>query len=367
MKMRVLMLTGTPGLLIMGGAEILMFNLAKGLREKNINIVLPTTIELLREEQRPKLQYDIIVFFNVTSYYHDAFITMNIAKQHNIPFIVFPIYWKLENINETAAHLVLSIVRTYMRFINKPLFRIPVEIMKLVYDNSDLIVTSGSYEKQKIVQDFGIDENRVDVLPVGVEKRFAEIWYRRKELSELAEKIFGQKDYILFVGAIEPRKNIHGLIKAYAKSNLSTLLILTGHLRSKDYLNYCLKLAERLGISQKIKYMGRVPHRSRLLEILYAGAKVLVLPSFYETPGIVAMEAALAGVNIVITKYGTTQEYYSKYVTYVDPYNVSSIAEGLLHAYQEKFDPKLRIHILNNYTWDVIAERFINILSRILK
>jgi glycosyltransferase involved in cell wall biosynthesis len=84
---------------------------------------------------------------------------------------------------------------------------------------------------------------------------------------------------------------------------------------------------------------------------------VFVLPSFFETPGIAALEAGLAGANITITKYGGTQEYFGTMANYVDPGSVESVRAGILAALARPRSATLREHIRKHYLWQTIAEQ----------
>jgi glycosyltransferase involved in cell wall biosynthesis len=100
-----------------------------------------------------------------------------------------------------------------------------------------------------------------------------------------------------------------------------------------------------------------MPPYSKELFSAYAAAKVFVLPSLFETPGITALEAGMMWCNLVITKGGSTIEYFRDYALYINPLSVDDIKEKILEAYNKPRDNKLREHILNNYTWEKAAEK----------
>jgi len=65
----------------------------------------------------------------------------------------------------------------------------------------------------------------------------------------------------------------------------------------------------------------------------------------------------LANTNIAITKYGGTKEYFGDHAFYLDPYSEHSIRESINQALVAKIDPALKTRILNNYTWEKVAEQ----------
>ena len=68
-----------------------------------------------------------------------------------------------------------------------------------------------------------------------------------------------------------------------------------------------------------VAWLGRLDHDDPLLASAYAAARVFALPSWFETPGLAALEAALAGCAVVITPYGSTREYFGGLVAYARP------------------------------------------------
>ena len=91
------------------------------------------------------------------------------------------------------------------------------------------------------------------------------------------------------------------------------------------------------------------------LTALYESARVHVVPSSFETTGLVSLEAALSGCNIVTTDRGYAREYLGDNAWYCDPSDSRSIAEAVLAAWESPPDPSLRARILDNYTWDHTA------------
>jgi len=104
-----------------------------------------------------------------------------------------------------------------------------------------------------------------------------------------------------------------------------------------------------------------------LLASAYAAADVFVLPSLFETPGIAALEAGLAGAKIVITPYGGTKEYFGTMAEYVEPRSVASIRNGILRALAKKNDSRLQEHIRREFLWQRIAAKTAAVYQDILE
>ena len=101
---------------------------------------------------------------------------------------------------------------------------------------------------------------------------------------------------------------------------------------------------------------------------LYRRCKVFALPSINEGVGIVALNAAVQGANIVITNVGGPKEYYGNFAYQVDPHNVDDIGQAVLRAMDDDtMQPHLRQHIITNYCCEAIAERLVNAYNKLTK
>jgi glycosyltransferase involved in cell wall biosynthesis len=94
-----------------------------------------------------------------------------------------------------------------------------------------------------------------------------------------------------------------------------------------------------------------------LLASAYAAARVFALPSWFETPGLAALEAALAGTAVVITPLGCTREYFGDMVEYARPDRISEISSALGHAWDDGARPALREWIGSRFLWTNVARR----------
>jgi glycosyltransferase involved in cell wall biosynthesis len=79
------------------------------------------------------------------------------------------------------------------------------------------------------------------------------------------------------------------------------------------------------------------------------------MPSFLEAPGLAALEAGVAGANVVITGFGATREYFGDHVEYVNPYSPASILDGVKRALARPRSDALKQHILDRYAWEHVA------------
>ena len=110
-----------------------------------------------------------------------------------------------------------------------------------------------------------------------------------------------------------------------------------------------------------------IDHDSPMLASAYAASSVFALPAMYETPGIAALEAGLAGANVVITPHGGTKDYFKDMATYVDPYNITSIRRGIETSLNQDTNDRLQKYIENNFLWEKVAELTANAYKQLLE
>jgi glycosyltransferase involved in cell wall biosynthesis len=127
-------------------------------------------------------------------------------------------------------------------------------------------------------------------------------------------------------------------------------------------MKYYLKCKSIAG--PNIIFLDYIKHEE--LPSAYAAAKVHILPSWYETPGLTNLEAGIAGCNIVSTDRGSTKEYFKDMVEYCDPTSAGSIKNAVIKAFNKPKDTKLKQHILSNYTWDRVAKETLKGYQRVL-
>lgn len=200
-------------------------------------------------------------------------------------------------------------------------------------------------EADLVVKGLGISREKITVIPNGVEERF----YGADPVP-FKEK-YGLENFTLNVGHTgHVRKNVLALIKALGQIDHPAVII--GRIISGKYGDACVREASK---HKHILLIDGLDNNSPMLASAYAACDVFVLPSLFETPGIAALEAGLAGAKIVITKYGGTEEYFGSMAEYVDPHSVTSIREATLKALKKGKDQALAKHIRGRFLWAHVA------------
>ena len=141
-----------------------------------------------------------------------------------------------------------------------------------------------------------------------------------------------------------PNKNVCRIVEAAKKYGFQ--LKLAGHLMGENELAWMHNL---IGDAKNIEYVGEVGEEE--LQSLYKRAKVFALPSLQEGVGMVALEAAAYGCEIVLTNHGAPKEYYNGQAILVAPKSVDEIGQGIMKAMKEGFaQPKLKSYIEQYYS-----------------
>ena len=211
---------------------------------------------------------------------------------------------------------------------------------------SDRLLPNSEAEARQLSRYFGMDAKKIRVIPNGVDSLY----------EKAAPKTFIERyriqDFFLCVGRIEPRKNQLNLIRAHKGLDRPLVIIGEAVSRYKNYEAQCRKEA-----AANVHFLGHLPTDSEWLRSAYGACDTFVLPSWFETPGLAALEAALAGAKIVITNGGPTQEYFGEKVSYVDPSSIKNIREAMIQSNQITKNGVLQERIRANYLWEKVAEK----------
>ncbi|MEK7644108.1 MAG: glycosyltransferase family 1 protein [Patescibacteria group bacterium] len=190
---------------------------------------------------------------------------------------------------------------------------------------ADLILTPSDNTRRDLIKEYGIDEKKVKRIYPGLSGAFL----RDEKIIGDEQRVrtkYGLPDkYILYLGTIEPRKNVVGIIEAYREANLLARgfeLIIAG---AKGW-----KYEETIELMNKtagVKYIGYVDEGDKA--VLYRMASLFAYPSFYEGFGFPVVEAMASGVPVITGNRSALVEAGGDGVYLVNPYNVSEIATGM--------------------------------------
>jgi glycosyltransferase involved in cell wall biosynthesis len=198
---------------------------------------------------------------------------------------------------------------------------------ELVAD-ADLIFTVSEFSKADIVSLLDVDPAKVVV--TYQPSRFAPL--RPPEMRERAKTLrrygLDEKGFILFVGAIEPKKNLGRLLKAYVEADVEVPLVVAGPRgwMWQDEIGWAVDSKDP-AMHKKIRFLNHVSPED--LRFIMSGAMALTFPSLYEGYGLPIVEAMGFGVPVLTARSSSLPEVCGEAALYVDPFDVRDIREKI--------------------------------------
>lgn len=342
--MKVIFSTYLPVSLISGGPRVQLFQTAAELRKQNVSVSFFNQWNL-----KNFLKADLVHLFaaNIGTYH-----LARILHQQNIPFVVSPIIFSQRSNN------FIKLATKSTNFIKKikPGFFSDFQITEDICNWALHSLPNTTDEYKLLNNGLNISKNKLTVIPNGVEKKFLT---GSKTLFKNKYKV---DNFILNVGHIGPeRKNVLRLINAIKGTKYK--LVVIGKISKDSSGGKCVVEANK---NKNIILLDGIEHDSPLLRSAYASCKVFALPSLFETPGIAALEAALAGANIVITDKGGTKDYFNNFAEFVNPHSETSILSGIEKSFSKPKTTELQKHIQNNFLWSVVAKKTLAVYKKVL-
>lgn len=193
------------------------------------------------------------------------------------------------------------------------------------------IIAISQNTKKDIIRFFHIQENTIEVIYLGVESQNYSDSEMQKELKDC--NLEGKK-YFLFIGTLEPRKNIVRIIRAFENiiiKNPNYYLVIAGGLGWK--YEEILQYIEKSSVKNNIVRTGYVSQRKR--SALLQNALCFVWPSLYEGFGLPVLEAMSFGVGVITAHNSSLPEVGGDAVIYVDAENVDEIASAMKNIIQD--------------------------------
>lgn len=229
--------------------------------------------------------------------------------------------------------------------------------------NAKKVITISESSKNDIIKSYKIEPEKVKVVPLGLKEITME--KGSKDLSE-----FGVKGkFVLFVGTLQPRKNIQKLIEAYSllssEIKEENQLVIIG---KKGWLyEEILDAPKKFGVEDKVLFLDYVSDQD--LPTFYKKAQVYALPSLYEGFGLPILEAMRYGCPVIASNVSSMPEAGGDAALYFDPENASDIAKTIEKVIKDK---KLREEMIRKgnshykkFTWDKAAKEVLSTLESI--
>jgi glycosyltransferase involved in cell wall biosynthesis len=212
-------------------------------------------------------------------------------------------------------------------------------MIKHIVDKADHIVTVSEFTKRDVQEFFDISDDRITNTWQSVSVNDAAFSISDHEAAQDIDNRYGLefKDYFLFLGAVEPKKNISRLVEAYAASGSKRPLVLVGGLgwqyeQDLETLKDERLLSWRFDGShirpeRRVQRLPFVPLASLLS--LIRGARAVLLPSLYEGFGLPVLEAMLLGTPVITSNTSSLPEVAGDAAVLVNPYRIEEIRDAI--------------------------------------
>jgi glycosyltransferase involved in cell wall biosynthesis len=231
---------------------------------------------------------------------------------------------------------------------------------------SDRVIADSESTKRDILDFEWAEEERICVVHLGVDGRFERV-RDRKNLAEIREKYRLPREFILFVGAIEPRKNVETLVDAYLADSLSDRfdLVLAGSL-GWGYSGLMQKLAVSR-VKGCIRMPGYIDDTD--LPSLYTAAAAFVYPSLCEGFGLPVLEAMACGAPVITSCVSSLPEVAGEAAILVDPTDMGALASALQRVLKDR---ELQEELSRRgqeraklFTWDQTAKKTLEVYRQV--
>ncbi len=379
------------------GGDTIQMEKTKSALEKNYpNVKIDISSELYPQNID---EYDIVHLFNL-DWVCETYLQLKNAKKHNKPVVFSAIHHSEEDVLKYENLARYDIRRIYNLFIRsqgmrdtwKNLYRSifnPHKIYPTVVQmykgirnqqreiiaRSDIVLVQSDVEVELIKKDFKVKKFYFQKVVNGVDTSLFE-QIKVNEFNEFIKQNhnvdISSAKIILNVGRIEPRKNQLALIEAFdelkkeKKLGEDWYLILVGDFSDKS-LEYKMRFLSAIKKNVNILYVGRLPQRVVASAMAHDG--IYVHTSWFESTGLVCIEAALSGMSVVSTGE-PIKEYLGDYVISCQPESAASIKTAILKSIEKgiKSNDSIRKKIRESYSWDEVAKQTMSVyVNQVLK
>lgn len=235
--------------------------------------------------------------------------------------------------------------------------------------NANKIIVPSENTKRDLVDTYNISSDKIHIIYPGLSSVFKNLDNEnvQRQQMQIKKKYFLPENFILFLGTIEPRKNISGIINAFEQisTQLSTslALVIAGAPGWKNKQIY--SVANKSIIREQIKFIGYIAPEDK--PALYASASLFVYPSFYEGFGFPVLEAMAMGVPVITSNRSSLPEIGNQATVLVNPNKINELAYAMKKTFSNM--NRRAKQIKNGFTeatrfsWEKAAREWLNIIN----
>jgi len=290
------------------------------------------------------IDFDVLIYFGCTYFSPEV---LNDFKRRGVKIVIYPIFDRMKPL--------------WQMKLLKPLLYFPIlnvySLRHKLISTGDVVIAGNDSEKRDLVEIYNINPEKIHVLHYGINDAIIE---KDNDITEdLFINEYHWKDFIFCPAAtISERKNQISLIRAIEGTDLKLVLNNTQSVE-KSIEEEFLALTKN---NPNILCLGKLS--LDMLISCYKAAKVSVSVSQAETAGLVNLEAAYLGCNVVVSRLEALEEYVGNIADFVDQNNVTDIREKIIAASQKPYNKEDKQFVLHNYSWKGYTETLIDLINR---
>lgn len=240
--------------------------------------------------------------------------------------------------------------------------------MPIFARRANAIIAVSDYTRREVVERLHVDPAKVHVIHEGVDAHFAPVRDPGR-LAQVCARYGLQVPFILTVGAIEPRKNLPLLMRAFAalcrEPDFQHQLVIAG---GRGWLyDEVFATAAQLGLGHRLLFTGRVPEED--LPALYSAADIFALPSFFEGFGLPPLEAMACGTPVITSNSTSLPEVVGEAGLTASPYDEGAWVEALRRLARDRdLHDRLAAEGLQRarrFTWQETARRTVEVYREV--
>lgn len=251
----------------------------------------------------------------------------------------------------------------------KDLFFLKI-LIPLSIKRAQKVVAVSRFTQNEIINYYGVEKNKVSYIYNAVADDFLRANVSSEKIDAVKKKYQLGENYILYIGTLQPRKNIPLLIQAFSLLEKSLQkkmnLVIAGN---KKY-NFDSKIDvafEKSFVQEKIIFPGFIEEKDKAL--IMAGAKIFCFPSLYEGFGIPILEAMSLGIPVIASEIPASEEIAQTAVKFFNPQDTKDLAEKLtLLLKNEEIREELSqkgLEQSKNFSWQKTARKMLSIFQSV--
>jgi len=228
------------------------------------------------------------------------------------------------------------------------------------------VIAISESTRQDVIDFLGVPADRVTVVYCGADPMFRSL--PPEQIGEYRRQHNLPDQFVLFLGTLEPRKNLDRLLRAYAEwrkvDPRAPHLVIAG--AQGWYYHAVLNLVHGLGLEESVIFLGYVARED--LPLLYNNAHMFVYPSLFEGFGLPVLEAMACGVPVITSNVSSLPEVAGEAAVLVDPTSTDQLRESLVSLWRDS-DRRRELAAqggrqASRFTWKRTAEQTLSVYER---